>query len=202
MVDVARVMRIALALEPPTVVAVARALDALSVRWAIGGSLASAAHVEPRATNDVDVIAMLTENEARHLVGELGADFYADADAAADAARRRSSFNIIDNRSFLKNDVFVPGGGPLGAGQLDRLQMLEIFPGFRELPVLVAEDVVLQKLPWYRLGGGVSDRQWRDIVSVLRISGPAIDQGYLDEVASPEGLSELLERARADANDC
>lgn len=182
-----------------SLVALARAFDALAVRWAIGGSLASSAHGEPRATNDVDVIALLSEKEARELVVELGSDFYADADVAADAALRRSSFNVIDNRTFIKIDVFVPAFGPLGTGQLDRLQMIEVFPGVRELPILGAEDVVLQKLRWYLLGGSISDRQWRDIVSVLRIGGRAIDQAYLDRVASPEGLSSLLERARNDA---
>lgn len=182
-------------------VALARAFDALSVRWAIGGSIASAAHGEPRSTNDVDVIALLTEATARKLVELLGADFYADADAAADAARRRSSFNVIENRSFIKIDVFVPAPGPLGAGQLDRLQMLEIVPGVGELPILGPEDVILQKLRWYSLGGGVSDRQWRDIVSVLRITGDAMDLKYLDGVALDEGLAALLARARDDSKD-
>lgn len=182
-----------------SLVAIADAFETLSVTWAIGGSLASAAHGEPRATNDVDVIAILTEDAARELVAQLGEDFYADAEVAAEAARSRSSFNIIDNRSFIKIDVFVPAVGPLGTGQLDRLRMLEILPGVRPLPILGPEDVILQKLRWYTLGGGVSDRQWRDIVSVLRISDDAIDQAYLDDVAKREGLTAVLERARDDA---
>lgn len=180
-------------------VALARAFDALSVTWAIGGSIASAAYGEPRATNDVDVIAVLTESVARDFVQLLGADFYADADSAADAARRHSSFNVIDNRSFIKIDVFVPARGPLGSGQLDRLQILEILPGFGGLPLLGPEDVILQKLRGYRLGGGASDRQWRDIVSVLRIARDEIDHAYLDVVATSEDLSALLARARDDA---
>jgi hypothetical protein len=178
--------------------ALAKAFDALAVRWAIGGSLASSAHGEPRATNDVDVIALLSEEAARTFVASLGADFYADSDVAADAARRRSCFNVIDNRSFIKIDVFVPGAGPLGAQQLDRLMLLEIFPGL-QLPVLGREDVILQKLRWYTLGGGVSDRQWRDIVAVLKFGEDQLDDGYLDEVATSEGLAEPLDRARQDA---
>jgi hypothetical protein len=61
----------------------ARAFDALSVRWAIGGSLASSAHGEPRTTNDVDVIALLSEEAARAFVASLGADFDVDSAAAA-----------------------------------------------------------------------------------------------------------------------
>jgi hypothetical protein len=71
------------------------------VKWAIGESVASSAHGEPRSTNAVDVIAVLSEADARGFVALLGVDFYADANVAADAARRRSSCNMIDTRSFI-----------------------------------------------------------------------------------------------------
>lgn len=90
----------------------AAAFDALAVTWAIGGSLASAAHGEPRATNDVDVIALLDARAAIALTETLAEHFYADADAAVEAIRARGSFNVIDNRSFIKIDIFVPGPRP------------------------------------------------------------------------------------------
>jgi hypothetical protein len=183
-----------------TLASIATALDALGVRWAVGGSLASAAHGEPRATNDVDIIASLDELGARRFCGLLGADFYADADMASNAARARSSFNVIDQRSFLKVDVFVPPAGPLGMGQLDRRRFVDVLSGMAAFPILGPEDVVLQKLRWYLAGGEVSDRQWRDLVSVLRHGGASLDQSYLDEVAGPAGLGPLLARARTDAS--
>lgn len=179
--------------------AIARALDHLSVPWAIGGSLASAAHGEPRATNDIDIVAVLDVDAARRLPGLLGKDFYADADAAALAVRTRASFNVIDRRSFIKIDIFIPDRGPLGTGQLERRSLLELFPGRPPLPVLGAEDVILQKLRWYRVGGEVSDRQWRDVLSVLRNAGSELDDAYLDSVAEQVGLTSLLARARSDA---
>lgn len=181
------------------VATVADVLDALGVEWAIGGSIASAVYGEPRATNDIDIVALLDERQARDLVVRLGSDFYADADAAAGAVRRHASFNVIDTRGFIKIDVFVPPGGPLGAGQLDRRCELEALAGARLVFVLGPEDTVLQKLRWYQLGGNVSDRQWRDIVSVLRHVGAQLDDTYLDEVAAGGGLGELLAKARADA---
>lgn len=63
-----------------------------------------------------------------------------------------------------------------------------------EVPVLGPEDVVLQKLRWFAIGGEVSERQWRDLVAVLR-AGP-LDDAYLDEVAEATGLEVLLTRAR------
>ena len=65
-------------------------------------------------------MAVLDEAQARELCARLGTAFHADADTAAEAVRRRGSFNVIDTRSFIKVDVFVPPPGPLGLGQLDR----------------------------------------------------------------------------------
>ncbi len=172
------------------------ALESLGVAWAVGGSLASATYGEPRATNDVDIVALLDEASARELGRLLGDDFYCSAEAATEAVRERSSFNVIDRRSFIKIDVFVPPAGPLGRGQLARRRVIELLPGV-SVPVLGPEDVVLQKLRWFRIGGGVSDRQWRDVVSVIGAGG--LDDTFLDSVAASEGLSELLLRARDDA---
>ncbi|HMR10313.1 MAG TPA: hypothetical protein PKA88_31265 [Polyangiaceae bacterium] len=155
----------------------AAAFEAMGVTWAIGGSLASAAHGEPRSTNDVDVIARLDEKSARLLTERLQPTFYADESSAVEAVRGRGSFNVIDNRSILKIDIFVPADGPLGVGQLDRRRLLELFTGVPAFPVLGPEDTVLQKLRWYQLGGEISDRQWRDITSVLRHAATEIDNG-------------------------
>lgn len=177
-----------------TLLLIARALDGLGVAWAIGGSVASGAHGEPRATNDVDIIAVLDEDAARALGGLLGPEFYADSEVAVEAVRNRASFNVIDKRTFLKIDVFIPGPGPLGVGQVTRARRLSVFPGAPPLPVLTPEDIVLQKLRWYLAGGEVSDRQWRDLVSVLRHNQADLEIAYLRDVASGR-MAELLERA-------
>jgi len=59
--------------------------------------------------------------------------------------------------------------------------------------------VVLAKLDWFRLGGETSERQWGDVLGVLRTSGPSIDTRYLEATAGSLGLSELLRRALAEA---
>jgi hypothetical protein len=174
---------------------VTNAFAAGAIRWAVGGSLASTAYGEPRATNDVDIVAVLSATAATKFIAELGPDFYADADMAQEAVRRRSSFNIVDNRSVLKIDIFVPGPGALGEGQLTRARELKIFPNAPAIPFLSAEDIVLQKLRWYKLGNEVSDRQWRDVLSVLRTVGSAMDLSYVRAVASDNDLATLLARA-------
>jgi hypothetical protein len=60
-------------------------------------------------------------------------------------------------------------------------------------------DILLQKLRWYRRGGEVSDRQWRDIAAIVRVQGRRLDREYLRESAGILGVSDLLERALGDA---
>lgn len=175
-----------------------RVFGEMTVIWAVGGSVASTTYGDPRSTNDIDIVAVMSEMQARDFAARLGSHYYVDADAAAEAAKRHASFNVIDNRTFIKIDVFIPAAGPLGAGQLDRRAEFDAFPGLPRVPVLSPEDTILQKLQWFRLGGEVSDRQWRDILSVMRNVKP-LDDTYLDSVASTGGLRALLERARREA---
>ena len=61
------------------------------------------------------------------------------------------------------------------------------------------EDILLQKLRWFRKGGEVSDRQWRDIAAIVRVQGARLDLEYLREGAAVLGVTDLLERALAES---
>jgi hypothetical protein len=71
-------------------------------------------------------------------------------------------------------------------------------PGSLRVPIASAEDTVLAKLEWFRRGGESSERQWWDIVGVLRVTSN-LDRPYLDRWAASLGVTDLLQRALADA---
>ena len=175
--------------------AVTDALEALGVRYVIGGSLASALHGVMRATMDVDVVADLHREHVEPLAQALGDGFYADVEAMRDAVRRHSSFNLIHLETMFKVDVFVTRPRAFDRSQLARrqLHLLSEEPA-RHAYVASAEDIVLAKLEWYRMGGEVSDRQWRDVVGVIKVQGERLDCGYLKRMADPLGVADLLER--------
>jgi hypothetical protein len=150
---------------------VADTLDALGVPYAIGGSLASALHGVMRATMDADLVADLRMEHVEPLVEALGSAFYADAETMRDTIRRRTSFNLIHLETMFKVDVFVAKARSFDHSQLARRQiyLLSEEPE-RRAYVTSAEDIVLAKLEWYRLGGESSDRQWRDMLVHLGVS--------------------------------
>jgi hypothetical protein len=177
---------------------VTEALERCGVAYFLGGSLASSFQGEPRATNDIDLVVDLSEADVGPFVTALGSDFDVDEDALRRAARERGSWNIIYVPSVTKIDLFVRQAGPFDESEFQRRQRVEVRAG-RSLVVKSADDTVLRKLLWYRAGGAVSDRQWRDVVQVLRHSRAVLDDAYLDEWGGRLGIGDLLAQARAEA---
>ena len=180
--------------------AVVDALDALGVPYAIGGSFASALHGVMRATMDADLVADLRLEHVEPLVQALDDAFYADAEMMRDAIRRQGSFNLIHLGTMFKVDVFVAKLRAFDRSQLARrqLHLLSEDPE-RHAYVISAEDVVLSKLEWYRMGGEVSDCQWRDVLGVLEVQGDRLDQDYLRRMSVELGVTDLLERVLEEA---
>lgn len=174
--------------------AVTRALHAIGIEHTIGGSIASSFAGEPRSSIDIDVVAALTESHIPALVSALSPEFYVDDEALGRAVRERSSANLIHHATQLKVDIFVAGGTPLDEQQLKRRREVNLGPG-RTLYVHPPEDILLQKLRWYRRGGEISDRQWRDILGIVRVQGVKLDRTYLTENAPVLGVTDLLFRA-------
>jgi hypothetical protein len=101
---------------------------------------------------------------------------------------------------MIKVDLFVFTETPLARQEMARRQILPI-PGEPEahLHVATPEDTILQKLLWYRKGGGTSERQWTDILGVIKVQGRALDLSYLKEWAERSGVEDLLAQVLTDS---
>jgi hypothetical protein len=181
---------------PDLLVALAPVLDTLhrlGVRHFVGGSIASSAHGTPRASIDADVVAELLPAHAAPLVSALRGSYYVPEQRLSDAIAQRASFNVIHLDTMVKVDVFVSQDRPFDRRALARARPAPL-DGRRAIPVSSAEDTVLAKLEWFRRGGDVSERQWTDVVGILRTGGN-LDAGYLWEGAREIDVADLLHRA-------
>jgi hypothetical protein len=171
-------------------------LESLGVPYFIGGSLASTLYGMVRTTQDSDIVAEMQMEHLDLFVTALQDEFYLDDEIIAEAIQRHSSFNLIHRESMFKVDVFVPWPRPYLQSQLARAQKQTFVFGKEVIAKFASpEDTILAKLEWYRNGGEVSERQWRDILGVLKIRADTLDFDYMRKWASKLKVSDLLASA-------
>lgn len=169
-------------------------LETLGAEYMIGGSQASMYYGEPRLTRDIDVVVRLRREDVPALVARFPPDeFYLDEAAAREAVARASQFNIIHPTSGLKIDVYVNPDTPYDRTRLARRQRLPLMPGV-EAYFARPEDVILYKLLYHRQVP--SDLHVRDVVGILRVSRPDLDEAYVAEWAGRLGVAALWEQVQ------
>lgn len=177
---------------------VVEAFERFEIQYYVTGSVASSAHGVARASLDVDIVAELAVAHADPLADLLDAAYYTPRAQMRMAATERRSFNLIHLETMFKIDVFVSKGRPFDreAAARARAEVIDQSATAPRVVVASAEDTVLAKLEWFRRGGETSERQWWDIVGVLRVNANA-DTTYLRRWAAELDVTDLLERALA-----
>lgn len=180
---------------------VVKAFDKLGVPYYIGGSVASSAYGIARMTLDVDMVSILAQQDVPAFVEMLKQDYYISEEMISDAIQRKSSFNIIHLETMLKVDIFITKDRPYNEEvfKRKRKETLDDEQGSAEVYLASSEDIILNKLDWYHLGGDVSEQQWNDIMGVIKVQSELLDKKYLSHWAEELGLSELLDKAFRDA---
>ncbi len=179
--------------------AVAVAFDRVGAPYFLGGSLASSLQGEPRASNDIDFVVDLREEQVAAFAQALGSDFSVDAVALERAVRERGSWNVYYLPLVTKIDLFILGTTAYDAEEFGRRRAVQVRPDGAQLMVKSPEDTILRKLLWYESAGRTSSLQWRDVVEVIRVSGASLDATYLDAWARRLNVADLLARARQEA---
>lgn len=133
------------------------------------------------------------------LTRALDGSFYVDEEMIRDAILHQSSFNLIHRKSMFKVDVFLLKERPFDRIQLERrvAHIVTTNPE-RKAYICTAEDIILAKLEWYKSGGEISERQWRDVMGVMKVQSRTLDVDYLRSWADEFGVLELLEKAMSE----
>ena len=180
------------ALEP-----LIKAFDDLGILYYIGGSVASSAYGISRTTLDVDMVLSLLPDHIPLLVRKLKSSYYIDPDMITDAIQKHSSFNLLHLATMLKIDVFILQDKPYPQKAFERKiqDKLDDSPEALSIYLCTPEDVILNKLEWYKAGGEVSERQWSDIIGVIKVQGDSLDKEYLKFWSKELEVFYLLEEA-------
>lgn len=137
------------AVEPFGILQVA--LQSAGVRYAVGGSWASAAYGEARFTNNIDILADFNRASLERFLEALATVFYFDVAEARRAFERGRPFNLIYMPTALKFDMFPARAFPIGLEELERATLL-VNSGLSDAPApfVSPEDIMLAKLCWFR----------------------------------------------------
>ena len=171
-------------------------LNQCNLNYMIVGSFASTYYSVPRSTADLDIVIEATSEQLKSLVADLQAgDYYAELDAALDALRRESLFNVIDNSTGWKVDLIFRKSRAFDHEEFRRRRAAKLYD--IQLFVASAEDVIISKLEWAKLGG--SQRQIEDVAKVLAAQWRTLDRVYLSNWIGELELQELWSAAKRSA---
>lgn len=177
------------------------ALDELGIPYLIGGSVASSVFGIARSTMDVDMVAAVTLSNVAPLTKRLESVYYISEIAVKEAVERNSSFNLVHLETMMKIDVFVLKGRSFDreAFRRRRKDRLDSDSSERTYYISSPEDIIINKLEWYLKGGRESERQWNDIIGILKVQGDSLDLMYCEKWAKQLAVGGLLEKALQDA---
>lgn len=173
--------------------------EANEIAYVLGGSLASSYHGIARFTANADLAVEPFPGREEVFARTFDGEYSVSLDAIRQANRDRSSFNVIHTGMGFKADIFVMKDRPFEVSLMARKQPAPVDENGPPVDVVSPEDVILLKLEWFRPGGEISDRQWEDILGVLRVQAGQLDEPYLDHWAAELGVLDLLGRARDEA---
>ena len=181
---------------------VTKIFEQVGIPYYLGGSIASSLFGIPRTTLDIDIVVDIRQQQIPLLIKNIPEkEYYLDADVMMDAVKHGTSFNIIHRDTFYKVDVFIPQ---------DDLFQKEVFARrikrnlSNEIPESLffpsPEDIVLLKLKWYKAGGNVSEKQWTDILGVLKAQRKQLDRAYMSKWSDYLGINDLLVKSMQESS--
>lgn len=171
-------------------------LDSANTPYMLTGSHASSLHSAPRATYDLDFVIAPTRAEMLVLVQKLqDAGYDVDERVALEALDTHGQFNAIHENTGLKADFIIRKPRPFSIMEFTRRRPAELY----DVPIFVAtaEDIVIAKMEWAKLGE--SARHIEDAAKVLKARARTLDRTYVQNWVSQLALADQWEAVKRSA---
>ena len=169
--------------------------EELKISYYITSGVAAIAYGEPRTTQDLDLVVAISPLDIDRLSEALTlCGFYVPGVDDVKSGRMRT-LQITDIESISRADLMIPGTDEFDRLKFERRRVIE-FEG-TALYFASPEDVILNKLRWRQQSG--SEKQWRDVLGVLKVQTETLDYRYLVEWAERLKLADALNLAMTEA---
>jgi hypothetical protein len=174
--------------------------ESLNIPYYITGGVCAIAYGEPRTTRDLDVVIEVERSGIMQLIERLESEeFYCPPSAVLDIQAGRSGVLSVTHMQLVLNaDIVLNTNTEFDLSKMERRRLEAIGLDEAEQFWLASpEDVILAKLLWGQQSQ--SEKQWRDVLGVLKVQGDSLDLAYLTHWAARLDLFELIQRAIAQA---
>lgn len=167
----------------------------LGIAYYVTGGVAAIAYGEPRTTTDIDIVCFLLRSDVDRLAVSLESHGFYVPNVDDLKSGRMQMIGVTHIETVARADLVLPGVDEFDRVKFERRRLLQIPGG--ELYFASPEDVILNKLRWSKRSR--SEKQWRDVLGVLKVQGETLDFAYLRHWAERLNLVEDLSQATVEA---
>lgn len=161
------------------------------VPYMITGAWSAIYYGRPRASHDIDFVVELGRQDLAKVLSifsPLSDDFFIQKEAIKEAVLEKSMFNVIHLPTTLKLDFWILTDEPFDKSRFRRKRKVKILD--QPMVMASAEDTILQKLRWYKMGK--IEKHLVDAAFVYQIQKKNLDMGYLADWVRKLGLGKYF----------
>jgi len=166
--------------------------ESLNIPYYITGGVAAIAYGEVRTTRDLDIVISIIPQHLSSLILELEQVGFYVSGVDDVVFGRMQTLQITHMETISRADLIIASDSEFERLKLERRQQYQI-PTGATVFLASPEDLILNKLQWRNFNQ--SQKQWRDVLGILKVQGDSLDKVYLNNQARSLNLVEDLNRA-------
>jgi hypothetical protein len=155
---------------------IAGILEQAQIPYYVTGGVAASAHGEPRSTLDLDIVVSIPLPSLASFTANLEQQGFYVAGLADALSGGLSSLNATHIETIENVDLILADSTEYEQLKFERRQWYTLETG-EQIAIASPEDIVISKLLWRR--DSQSDKQWRDILGILKVQQERLDLPYI-----------------------